>query len=67
MSDFIYDKNAKVINIPVGTKIILDKTFLDNDTLEEVIIPDSVEYIGTAAFKGCKNLKKVKNRFIIII
>lgn len=54
-----YDKYAKTIIIPDGTKIILDETFINYDKLEEIIIPDSVEYIGSSAFRGCKSLKKV--------
>lgn len=59
MSKLHYDKNAKKITIPNGTKIIPDECFINYDKLEEIIIPDSVEYIGIAAFKGCKSLKKV--------
>lgn len=55
-----YDKNAISIVIPNGITTIPDETFMDFDRLEEIIIPDSVEYIGASAFKGCKSLKKVK-------
>lgn len=55
-----YDKNSKSIVIPDGVKSISDEMFMDYDNLEEVFIPDSVTYIGKAAFKGCKNLKRVR-------
>ena len=56
----IYDKTVKSIIIPNGVTTIDDETFMDFEELEEIIIPDSVEYIGKGAFKGCKKLKKVK-------
>ena len=55
-----YSKESKVIIIPNGAKIIDDETFMDFTNLEEIIIPDSVEHIGKAAFKGCSSLKKVR-------
>ena len=60
MSELHYDKHETTIIIPNGTKSIPDEYFIDNDKLEEIIIPDSVEYIGRGAFKGCKSLKKVQ-------
>ena len=38
---------------------IAEKSFKDDTTLEEVVIPKCVTYIGTDAFSGCTNLKKV--------
>ena len=38
---------------------IVEKSFKDDTTLEEVVIPKCVTYIGTDAFSGCTNLKKV--------
>lgn len=55
-----YDKNTTSIVIPYGITTIPDETFMDFDKIEEIVIPDSVEYIGKAAFKGCKSLKKIR-------
>ena len=54
-----YDKSAKKIIIPEGTKFIPDYAFKDYKNLEEIIIPDSVIQIGRCAFEGCNKLKKV--------
>ena len=37
-----------------------DGVFANDDKIETVILPDSMQYIGPAAFFGCKNLKEVK-------
>ncbi len=34
--------------------------FANDDKIENVILPDSLQYIGEGAFFGCKNLKEVK-------
>ena len=38
---------------------IYPQAFLDNYTIEEVVIPDSIQYIGQTAFYNCYSLKKV--------
>lgn len=45
-------------HIPVTA--IGDGVFANDDKLETVILPDSMQYIGHAAFFGCKNLKEVR-------
>lgn len=51
--------NAREIQIPSRVKRIEDNalSYLD---LEKIEIPDSVEYIGEFAFRGCKSLNEVK-------
>lgn len=51
--------NIKKLNILKGTKKITKEIVLWKDTLEEVNIPESVEYIYSGAFAGCKNLTSV--------
>ena len=40
-------------------RIIGTEAFVSNNTIEEVVIPDSVDTIRTKAFAFCNNLKKV--------
>lgn len=54
-----YNKDSKIIIIKEGTKVIDTEYFFDFDKVEEIIMPDSVEYISRGAFKGCKSLKKI--------
>lgn len=42
-----------------GVTQIADRTFYYNNTLESVVIPDSVKEIGKYAFASCTNLKSV--------
>ncbi|MGN0607206.1 MAG: leucine-rich repeat protein [Oscillospiraceae bacterium] len=58
------DINATKIEIPAeidGVPVtgIKFTAFANYDELEEVILPDSIEYIGDTAFKGCKSLKSI--------
>ena len=50
---------TKVLTVPDGVVTIQDDTFAGNPYLEEVILPDTVEYIGYWAFNTCSALKKV--------
>ena len=45
MSELHYDKNAKKIVIPDGTTVIDHENFMNNDKVEEIVIPSSVKYI----------------------
>lgn len=40
--------------------IIPDKAFEENATIEEVVLPNSIYYIGLSAFSNCYKLKKVQ-------
>lgn len=60
-----YHGNARDIVIPgsvySSTVVsIADNTFSKNKTIRSVVIPDSVEDIGSYAFYGCTALEKVK-------
>ena len=41
--------------------------FSNNDTLESVVIPDTVSIIGAHTFVNCKNLKSVKAKNIVLV
>lgn len=47
------------IKIKDGTILIAGGAFLDNHSIVEVYMPDSLIYIGEYAFAGCKNLKYI--------
>lgn len=47
------------ITLPDGLKVIEKSAFESMSQLTEIVIPDSVEYIGENAFSDCENLKKV--------
>ena len=55
----IKDKTAKTYTIHPDTRLIADIVFAINDNFEEIVIPDSVFYIGNSAFYGCMNLKRI--------
>ena len=46
------DKNCKCLVIPEGTTRIENGEFMNYKDVEEVIIPDSVVFIGDSAFMG---------------
>lgn len=58
------NKNAKVVTIPSeidGRPVIyLDNVFDENETVEEIILPDTILFIDAGAFEGCTNLKHIK-------
>ena len=58
------NKNAKVVTIPSeidGRPVIyLDNVFDENETVEEIILPDTILFIDSYAFTGCANLKRIK-------
>ena len=45
-----------------GKKVtrIENNAFFDNEMLQSVVIPNTVTYVGSSAFSGCSNLKRVK-------
>ena len=61
---FSYSGDAKKVKVPEafnGKPVtgIREYGFMHNNTLEEVILPDSITSIGASAFNGCSNLKKI--------
>lgn len=54
-------KKENIFTIPKGVKYIADGAFAGAKNLEQVVLSDSVEYIGYQAFDECTNLKIVKN------
>lgn len=59
-----YSGNEVKIRIPEsvdGKKVyaITGEVFSGNEKIEEIYLPDTLEKLGSSAFQGCKNLKKV--------
>lgn len=55
----IKDATAAAYTIHPATRMIADNVFAINGNVEEIVIPDSVFYIGNSAFYGCENLKRI--------
>lgn len=53
-----YNGGGKDVVVPGGVKSI-SSAFYRNETVENVILPEGLEYIGEAAFMGCVSLKNV--------
>lgn len=51
--------NTSSYSINSNCRIILDRAFLNNTTVTNITIPDSVEEIGWEAFMECSNLTSV--------
>lgn len=58
-----YNGHDKKVVVPEGITSIDnfdgDFVFQSSDEIEEVVLPESLEYIGDSAFFECKNLRKV--------
>ena len=52
-------ENYTLTNSKLISKEINDYTYMDNEDLVEMIIPEGVTHIGERAFSKCKNLKKL--------
>lgn len=48
-----------VLKVPEGTKELDPNAYAGDETITEVILPDTLEVIGEKAFYQCTNLKKV--------
>ena len=55
-----YTGTEATVTIPDGIRVVGDKAFYNNDSIQHVIFPDSVEEIGIRAFYDCDNLLDVK-------
>ncbi|MFI3211589.1 MAG: leucine-rich repeat protein, partial [Peptostreptococcaceae bacterium] len=63
------NENLEYINIPselYGNTItkINNEVFLNNTIIKEIILPDTIEYIGNSILKGCTNLENLTIPFI---
>ncbi len=54
-----YTGTSPVVNVPGIALIIGKKAFYRNETIREIILPDSVISIDEAAFAMCTNLEKI--------
>lgn len=62
IDDFLYAvKNtiSEKYTVKAGTRHITNNAFSNHNELTEIVLPESLESIGTYAFYDCKNLKKV--------
>ncbi len=48
------------VHLPPRTRIVAGGAFYGNRDITEVCFPDSVEWIGPAALKGCASLRRVE-------
>lgn len=53
------NKKITTGQIPQDTKAIADKAFINCESLKEIIIPNSVSFIGFGVFQNCSSLVKV--------
>jgi len=51
--------SVSAITLRADTKGIASRAFLGCSDLTEIIIPNSITYIGANAFDGCRNLKNI--------
>ncbi len=49
--------NEYAIRVPV--RFLTRPVFAGNETLEELILPPSIQWIQAGSFKGCRNLKRI--------
>lgn len=54
------EENCDNIIIPEGVTGIKEKAFEDNEQIENVVFPDSLETIGCCAFSGCTNITEIE-------
>lgn len=57
-----YHGEKAVVTLPLGIREIGREVFAGNVKLERVVIPESVEVIGSSAFRGCGKLSVVELR-----
>jgi hypothetical protein len=59
-----YIGNSETVGVPAkiqGKPVfgIGDKAFSNNSNIKEIVLPETLEFIGWQAFSGCKNLSKL--------
>ena len=52
-------RGAARYEVPEGTEKIAPTAFLDEESLEELSLPDTVTFLGMGAFCGCRALRQV--------
>ena len=58
--NFNIENMEKEVHIPEGTTKIEHKLFMDNDIIEKVVFPSTLEsFHHSGAFWNCKNLKEI--------
>ena len=55
----IVNQTMKTVDIINGTKGIADQSFAGCSELTQLVIPESVEYVGNNAFRACSKLENV--------
>ena len=55
----IVNQTVKTVEIINGTKGIADQSFAGCSELTQLVIPESVEYVGNNAFRACSKLENV--------
>lgn len=55
-----YKCSPNPLNLPPNLQIIEAYSFVDNNSIEQLIIPESVRHISTECFRGCPNMTYVK-------
>lgn len=54
------DPHARRYKVREGTAMIDDDAFLGHASIEEVVLPETLEVIGNEAFRNCRNLQHVE-------
>ena len=57
---FSYDGKGADVTVPYGLKKVGIYSFANNERLESVVIPETVEEIELCAFEACQNLWDVE-------
>lgn len=52
-------ESLKTVAITEGSTTLKDRSFIDNGLITKVVLPESLEMIGSAAFQGCSSLEEV--------
>ena len=55
-----YKGSGNVVSVPEGVKRIGAEAFKDHTEINKVVLPNSVEVVGEAAFAGCSALTETE-------
>lgn len=64
-----YERTGAVLSLPsshsgVEVRKIDQEAFLNNETLTQLTVPNTIKTIGNSAFKGCNNLESITLPFV---